>query len=300
MTWPGGWGSEMHLLGQARDLLTPVTGGPAQVLAADTVRAVIGPDRVIEAITADPPRPGMAQLTGARGGGGLRHKLAEAVPAELAAGSPLYLLLDDIAGATLIGGFAYSQWPSEWPEAWSATRAGSGQRRVEGICIGFAPGSSGLDADGRSRFIHDLRPVPPLAAPDDPLGWHQLGDVQEVSMRRARRIDVTTGNVITVDAMFQDSATVPTGGRVAVHEYQLSAQADPVTGELLSVHADPRVLPYQECPMAAANVGRLVGTPMAELRTVVLERLRTVAGCTHLNDALRALAEVPVLARHLT
>jgi hypothetical protein len=118
-------------------------------------------------------------------------------------------------------------------------------------------------------------------------------------MRRARRIDVTTGNVITVDAMFQDSATVPTGGRVAVHEYQLSAQADLVTGELLSVHADPRVLPYQECPMAAANVGRLIGTPMAELRTVVLERLRTVAGCTHLNDALRALAEVPVLARHL-
>jgi Protein of unknown function (DUF2889) len=52
--------------------------------------------------------------------------------------------------------------------------------------------------------------------------------------------------------------------------------------------------------MAVANVGRLVGTPLTRLRTVVLERLRTTGGCTHLNDALRALAEVPILARHLT
>jgi len=31
----------------------------------------------------------------------------------------------------------------------------------------------------------------------------------------------------------------------------------------------------------------------------VLERLRGVDCCTHLNDALRSLAEVPVLAAHL-
>jgi hypothetical protein len=31
----------------------------------------------------------------------------------------------------------------------------------------------------------------------------------------------------------------------------------------------------------------------------VLERLRGPLGCTHLNDMLRALADVPDLARHL-
>jgi hypothetical protein len=34
---------------------------------------------------------------------------------------------------------------------------------------------------------------------------------------------------------------------------------------------------------------------LADLRQLVLERLRGTAGCTHLNDALRALAEVPHL-----
>jgi hypothetical protein len=288
----------MLLLGRARDLLTPAHG-PPEVLAQDQVRAGVGSDRTIESMETEPRRPAAGQLVGSRGGGGLRRRLAEVIPDERAAGTPLYLLLDDLSGATLIGGFAYSQWPAEWPEEWAATRSGSGRPRVEGICIGFAPGASSLGPDGRSRFIHDLRPVPPLVDASDPLGWHELEDITQVSMRRARRIDVTVTDVIRVDAMFQDSATVPAGGRVAVHEYRLEASADLATGELLSVTADPRVLPFQECPMAAANVHRLVGTPLADLRTSVLEQLKGTDGCTHLNDALRALAEVPILARPL-
>ena len=58
----------------------------------------------------------------------------------------------------------------------------------------------------------------------------------------------------------------------------------------------PRVLPYVECPLAATNAEWLVGTPLALLRREVLDRLRGEDCCTHLNDALRALAEVPVLA----
>jgi hypothetical protein len=50
-----------------------------------------------------------------------------------------------------------------------------------------------------------------------------------------------------------------------------------------------------ECPSAAARALDLLGAPLAELRNVVLERLARTSGCTHLNDALRALAEVPVL-----
>jgi hypothetical protein len=120
-----------------------------------------------------------------------------------------------------------------------------------------------------------------------------------ISMRRARRIDVTLGDVIEIDSFFQDSATTPEGDRNAVHEYVLRATADPVSQRLLSVSAEPRVLPYQECPMAVANIGRMIGTPLSELRTAVLDQLKGIDGCTHLNDALRALAEVPVLARAL-
>src|SRR5690606_26444452 len=101
----------------------------------------------------------------------------------------------------------------------------------------------------------------------------------EVSMRRARRIDVWVEDVIHIDATFQDSASLPTGGRAAIHEYKLQATADPKTLELLSVVADPRILPYRECPAAAGNVARLVGTPLRAMRSQVLTVLRRSLGC---------------------
>jgi hypothetical protein len=201
----------------------------------------------------------------------------------------------------LISGFAYSQWPAEWPADWVERRGErTSMRRMEGICIGFQPGSSALAEDGGSRFIHDIRRVEPLPLVGDPIGWHHLEQISVVSMRRARRIDVmVAGGVIEIDAMFQDSATVPAGGRVAVHEYGLTATADVGSGRLLAVSAEPRVLPYRECPLAAASAQQLVGVRLDALREEVLDRLAGTAGCTHLNDALRALAEVPALAAHL-
>ncbi|HEY1485896.1 MAG TPA: DUF2889 domain-containing protein, partial [Micromonosporaceae bacterium] len=299
--WPGGWGTQMRLLGRARDLLTPADGTGPVTLHDDVVHVGVGLDRTIESIRAEPPRDALPRLIGARGGSRLRGALGEVVPDERAAGTPLYLLLDDLAGATLIGGFAYSQWPQEWPPDWAQRRGErTSLRRMEGICTGFQPGSSALAEDGTGRFIHDIRRVEPLTDRNDPIGWHQLEDIAEVSMRRARRIDVyRDGNVIVVDSMFQDSATVPDGGRVAVHEYQLAATVDAVTGELIRAVADPRVLPYRECPLAAGSVAALIGSPVADFRETVLERLKGTAGCTHLNDALRALAEVPMLARSL-
>ena len=61
----------------------------------------------------------------------------------------------------------------------------------------------------------------------------------------------------------------------------------------------PYVLPFGECPGAVAGALGLIGTPLADIRETVLERLRGPAGCTHLNDALRALAEVPILVEQL-
>jgi hypothetical protein len=116
-------------------------------------------------------------------------------------------------------------------------------------------------------------------------------------MRRARRNDVWCSDVVEIDAMFQDSATIPAGGRVAVHEYQLRATADVKTTALLSISAVPRVLPYQECPLAVMNISRMVGTPLPQLRESVLEQLKGTTGCTHLNDAMRALVRPLLPAR---
>jgi hypothetical protein len=299
MRWAEGWGSELLLEGRGRDLLTPVRG-PAVVTAESAMRLGVQPDRSVAAIETSPAWPGVGDLLGARAGSGFRARLAEVLP-EGSSTDPLHLLLDDVPGATLISGFAFAQWHPIEDLLADATTASAGARPMTGICTGFMPGSSSLAPDGTSRWTHRTRPVAPLERAHDVLAWHELQQISEVSMRRARRIDVWLDARATyVDAMFQDTSTRPEGGRVAVHEYTLTATAepDPGTGALVLTSVDPvpHVLPYAECPLAVLNAGSLAGTPLADLRAVVLERLTGVAGCTHLNDALRALADVPHLA----
>ena len=193
----------------------------------------------------------------------------------------------------------------EWQRSLAAAAATSGaarplRRSMEGICSGFRPGSSALNPDGTSSPSQSATDVVDLRNADDPQGWHAFTAQEGVGMRRARRIDIWLDDeLIRIDAAFQDSATNPRGGRTAVHEYLLTAAVDLQSMTLVALEADPRVLPYRECPTAAGNVQRLIGAPLKALREQVLVDLRGTAGCTHLNDALRALAEVPALVARL-
>ncbi len=116
-------------------------------------------------------------------------------------------------------------------------------------------------------------------------------------MRRARRMDIWREADIRIEAAFQDSATTPEGGRAVVHEYVVRLRADPATLKITAIKAEPKVLPFTECPGAALNAQMLLGARLPDLRDIVLENLRGPAGCTHLNDALRALADIPALLR---
>ena len=289
----------MHMQGLARDLLTPEDGSAPVVIAEDSIDVFASPMREIMSIVAAPPRPRIGELVGKRAGGHLRAAIAETLPDERDAGSPLYLLVDDLAGASLVAGWAWSRWSDDWMvrAKQEGTQSTAGRRgKMDSVCIGFAPGSSALNTDGSASPLQSSTPVEQLEHPLDPTGWHRLTTQEGVGMRRARRIDLWREvDVVRIDAMFQDSATSPTGNRIAVHEYSLTASADVASHRLRDVRAVPRILPYAECPGAAANVGRLVGEPLVSLRSEVLRILSGSAGCTHLNDALRALAEVPRL-----
>ena len=87
--------------------------------------------------------------------------------------------------------------------------------------------------------------------------------------------------------------------RVAVHEYLVTATVDPAAMTVLALCADPRVLPYRECPAAVANITRMIGQPVSLLRGSVLETLPGALGCTHLNDVLRSLSDLAELVEHL-
>nr|WP_180203599.1 DUF2889 domain-containing protein [Pseudomonas sp. SbOxS1]NYU03329.1 DUF2889 domain-containing protein [Pseudomonas sp. SbOxS1] len=300
--WPGGYGSAGHFHGIARDIYSDDPDSAPLTLALQRFEAVVSREREITRLGTVPARPATASLVGLNAGSQLRKALEIALAEDLANSAPLYLLLDDLAGASLVANWAWSRWEDGWLSQFipSSDALALEQRRsrMTGVCTGFAEGSSAiLDIRGE---LHDARSVPALAHPDDPAGWHKLPASNGVNMRRARRIDVwREDDRLQIEAMFQDSASSPGGERMAVHEYGLQATADAHSGEILSLVAQPRVLPYQECPAAADNVARLIGLPLAGLRQQVLVTLRRELGCTHLNDALRALAEVPALAAYI-
>jgi len=290
----------MHMLGRARDIAT-AADREARVLAYDTMEAVIGPERTIQSISCDPDRPGIGDLVGARGGAGLRSAVDAALPTDRSERTPLALLLDDIAGASLVGGFAWSRHRPDWMAGYGAPKDGPApvipRRTMVGICAGFRPGAATLNPDGTHKGGgHNVAPVAPLSNPDDLIGWHPLPRFPEVALRRARRMDVwRDGGVFRVDAHFRDSCTDPGETEVAVHEYTLAAVIDGASLTLIDLSATPRVLPFAECPAAAPNVPRLIGQPVADLRVSVLKLLTGTDCCTHLNDALRALGDVAEL-----
>lgn len=299
VVWPGGYGSAGHFCGIGRDIYSDGADIAPQTLALQRFEAVVSQEREITRLSTVPARPAVAALVGLNAGSQMRKALDATLVDDQANGTPLYLLLDDLAGASLVANWAWLRWEeanlSHDIPASDAQALALSRRRMTGVCTGFAEGSSAI-TDIRGKLV-DARAVSALAHPDDPAGWHKLPSSNGVNMRRARRIDVWYENGrLQIDAMFQDSATCPEGGRIAVHEYCLQATADARSGELLSLVAQPRVLPYLECPAAADNLKRLVGLPLARLRQQVPVALRRELGCTHLNDALRALAEVPALA----
>jgi hypothetical protein len=316
-TWPDGLQGDAVLDGRARDLRTN-GDGTASVLAQATLGLVSDPRRIIREIGSTPELPALQGLVGESAMSGFRRRLAgiaavggaaagiaaaggAGVGGDVADGdaaTPLYQLLDDVPGATLVSGAAWQRWYDL--ERYLELKADVRRRVMTDVCTGYKHGSSALQPDGTLRWQQAREPAVDIDAVDDDLAWHRHASPAGVTMRRARRIDVwVAGPVIHVDAFFQDSSTLPEGGRQAIHEYTLTAEADLATGTVRAVTPVPRVLPYDECPLAVRNVPALAGLPLSGLRAAVLERLRGPLGCTHLNDMLRALADVPALAGRL-
>lgn len=295
VTWPDGPEGAGRFLGRCRDLLTPADGSEPRVLAeAETVVEAF--QRQVRTITANPPPVHLQDLVGARAGGHLRVGLARVMPEERAAAAPLYLLLDDLAGATLVSSWAFWHWLPDW----TAQKNAASPMVMEGVCMGFRPGGGALTEAGTSQPSYNYCHVGPLPNPADPGGWHDLPDFTGMTFRRARRIDVwREGEEICVETQFQDSASLPEdGGRLAIHEYLLRARID-AAGLIAALEASPGTLPHASCRSAPANTEVLLGAHVGELRELVLEKLKRTAGCTHLNDTLRSLAETEALAARL-
>ncbi len=303
--WPDGEAGGRLFVGRCRDYRTPAGGGAGAVLDAAEFQARLAEDKTITSIVATPAPDGLDSLVGVRGGNHLRLFIKETMPELISQGMPIYLPLDDISGTALVSASAWSHWEEDWVERMrSRFKPEEFEKMIAervNICWGLAEGNSGVTGRGSHGSVGGAD-AGDVRNPADPEGWHELYEADGPGFRRARRIEVQrdeAAGLIRIEAAFQDSVRRKSGGRGAIHEYNISATADLASARLLTLEPEARILPFGECPGAIHNTQRLIGRSLHEVRDAVLENLRGTQGCTHLNDALRALAEVPKLAGYL-
>lgn len=295
-TWDGDLGGDLRHRGVARDVATAADGSAAERASARLeVRAASGSRRVLE-LSTDPPVPALAALVGASLATGFRGRMRPLVPDEEAAATPLYLLLDDLAGASLVSGYALLRAGRAGGLPSSVTAPRREHPPVD-ICAGWASDASMMVA----LRENGTQPVPyGPAAPDvtgtDPDGWHAADPLPPFSMRRARRLDVAPGaGGYAVDAFFRDSHVDAGGVETVVHEYSLRAEVAPDGATITAAEAAAGALPWSECPAALASARRLVGLRVGELRRRVHREFTGRTTCTHLNDVMRSLSDLDAL-----
>ena len=307
MVRPDGLLGPLVLTGRARDLGTGLDGvGTVLATSECTARIDFMAGRVLAEISTTPGRAALQALVGLRVSSGFRSAVTAADPGLSAEDGLLNLLLDDFPVATLVSGHAVGAGlPGPARTALSLSLAeATGQPRADrppfrrDLCAGFADGGTimnDVDATGRPPVV--TGPAAPPLATGDHLGWHETGQLPPHAMRRSRRMDVTPGPLADIDVLYRDSHVDEDGAETIVHEYTVSATVDTSDGVLVRCSATPRVLPWVECPAAALSAGRLAGLPVSGLRRHVRDTFLGTSTCTHLNDTLRSLEDIPALLK---
>jgi hypothetical protein len=283
----GAWGP-VQIHARARDIGTRANGD-AVVLAEIALRIVVEPEgsQILE-ITSQPELDGLQLLVGHSAHHGFRGLVARQLADLTAAPTPLALLLDDLPGTILVSTIARNRLDP-------ATRTRDLASTLQpDICSGWRVGGTVM-----LEFEH-ANSVPLVTGPyarsletEDADAWHSMRVQGPHETRRMRRIDVLPGHPTPVDVFFRDSHVDEAMRLIAVHEYTVEATVS--EGKFASVTAEPRVLPWLECPHAASSATRLVGTPYDDLRQRIRADFTGRDTCTHLNDTLRNLQDLVTL-----
>ncbi|MFJ8019368.1 DUF2889 domain-containing protein [Streptomyces sp. NPDC096311] len=300
MRRPDGLEGPLMLHGLGRDLVTHGDGtSEVRGEASFDMSVAFLENREITSISTRPDAPAAQDLVGARAAGGFRKQLDAALPEDRDAHTLLYQLLDDIPGAALVSGYSVGR--ADVP----ASAARSGYQLTENQCSGFRHGGTIMIEVGRTGRAPVVTgpEATPLTSADDSLAWHAMDDLGVHSMRRQRLLDVARDPAdprsLRVSSLFRDSHVAPDGRATVIHEYEVSAWVDCDEWRVREASATPHVLPWTECPSAAASATRLAGVDIGNLRRQIRTDFRGISTCTHLNDQLRSLADVVALAQGL-
>lgn len=265
--------------------------GAADVLDEVRVRAHLS-ERVIDDLRSTPHDERLGQLLGSRVGPGFRATVGRLLPEEVQRASLLHLLLDDWVGAALVSGYGV-QHQAITLGIEEKLPAGTADH-MAGICAGFAEDASLVPY---ARHHGTIPSVHGPVAPVFDTGLHKAEPLRPHGMRRLRRLDLRPIDEVSAgfDAHFRDSHVDGDGVETIVHEYTVAGALDTSTRTVTSVSADVRVLPWRECPGAIGSAARIVGMTLAEMRERIRGEFVGTSTCTHLNDTLRAIADLDAL-----
>jgi hypothetical protein len=312
---PDGVRADAVIDARARDLRTNLDG-TSDVVAEATLCARVSPTRELLSLSTSPEIPALQGLLGASVGPGFRSRVNKVVTDGCEDGSLLYLLLDDLPGATLVSGYAlvraaYDEGPrtgrprTDLPQTEAPAGPAAGPfpdfGAQDDICAGWAHDATMLVhvRDTGSLPVTLGPPAPSLDDDADPLAWHVMADLVPHAVRRRRRLDLLAASEgageHAIDLHFRDSHVDGQGCETIMHEYTMSGAVDLEAGTIGSVAARAHVLPWVECPGALASAQRVDGMELAALRTRVRKEFVGRSTCTHLNDSLRSLADVTAL-----
>jgi hypothetical protein len=272
--------------GGVRDVITDRLGR-GRIVGTATLDCVVDADRTVASISSEPAEPRLSTRIGRVAHRGWRAAAREVVGADI----PLSSLLDDVPIAQLL-----SSYGSLRDGSLEVAQVRPMMLRMRNMCAGWAEDATPM----RTMDAGFPIPLPGVvavepAAETDPLAAEPRSPQAPGEVRRVRRLDVVPGRDVVVHADFRDSWCDRAGSVGVLHEYVVTATLTQ-DGVVAAVEADPRVLPYTECTLAASSPQRLVGRRIQD----VADEVRSGAGratCSHLDDLLRTLVAVPALLR---
>lgn len=294
ITRPDGLTGRVVAVLAGQDVATGADGRPSLAQRWSVDVPVDPRTGAVVAFAGDEGTADLADLVGAGLRSGFGRRLAAALPREAENRSLRHSLLEDLAGAFLVSGYAPLRAGLLAGDVDAARRRAPLQAD---ICAGWAEG--GPVHRALAERGHTAVPTGPPAPPierADPVGWHALAPLGHGTVRRRRQLDVTptAGGGLAVQGHFRDSYAGD-GPEMVMHEYAIDAAVDP-DGRIAGIEVDPRVLPWEACPRAVASAGRVVGVALDDLARVARTELVGVATCTHLTSTVRSLADVRALA----
>jgi hypothetical protein len=258
------------------------------------VRTDAGRDAVITGLEASPWHASLVGLVGHGASAGFRARLPEVLRDE-PTGSLLWRLLTEVPNLFVIGGFAL-----QYERVPLGLAAGQLHTQI-GLCAGFREGGTMMRGLATTQMVPYTRgPVaPPVAPPGELLGWHDEPVLPAHGVRRRRRLDLHHGGT-GAQVWFRDSYQPPDDDEMVIHEYTIDLTLAGTPPTVASMLVTPHVLPWTECPDAAASALRMVGERLDAVAARGRRELHGETTCTHLNAAVGSITDLDAMLSALT